>query len=401
MSVKKFYIKGTLECVSPIAVGSGESDYTDRDVLCDCFGKPYIPGTTLAGVCRHYLEQCGYDTESLFGCIGEKTLIEDEEFIYNKSESRIIFYEGFSESNFVKSFRDGVRIKDGVADDGSKYDYEIIESGCEFSFRIEIDSFNDSDRKMLCSMINGFNNGFIRIGHKTNRGLGKVKIKVLKYKSVKSIGDLIEFNWEKVQDDFICYNTEDSLHNAFSQRFTVRSFVMIANNATFKKKEDKLINAEQLKNAKEKAVIPGSSWAGVFRHHFIKILTQVSYNNIDAFMDKLFGCTEQTALILFDESVIEKPVFMMQTRNAIDRFTAGASEKKLFTNELSFGGEVQLNIYLKKSAIGARILTDVEFELAKNLIELTIKDIDDGFVNIGGLGSVGGGLLKSVKVGDL
>lgn len=393
--MNKMFFKGSLVCETPFAIGSGKSDYTDTDVLFDCNGKPFIPGTTLAGVCRHYLEDCGYSTDSLFGYISYAPEKQNEEQVYPRSESRIIFYEGFLKNNFKKSVRDGVAIENGVAKDGAKYDYEIIEAGCKFEFRFEIDNCNEDDLNMVSALINGFNNGTIRIGHKSNRGLGKFSVENLKSQKITSINELIDFEWASVSDSFVQSTTEVSSFYEYTYNFRVKAFVMIANNATLEKKDGKIIHAEPLKNANNTAVVPGSSWAGVIRSYFKRILDDIGYANVNSFLEKLFGSTEQASRIIFNESVIDDAVFINQTRNAIDRFTGGASDKKLFTNQLAFGGKVKLVIHLKKNE-----LNDEELKLTENLIKLAIEAFNDGYLTIGGLGSVGGGILSEMKEGD-
>ena len=391
---KKFF-KGVLVCETPFAIGSGKNDYTDTDVLLDDTGNPFIPGTTLAGVCRHYLEDCGYNTNNLFGYISYEAKKYNGEEVYPRSESRIIFYESFLKNEFKKRVRDGVAIEDGVSKDGAKYDYEIIEAGCRFDFRFEIDNCSDEDLKMVSALVNGFNNGIIRIGHKSNRGLGKFSVEALKEKTITDINELIKFEWSLVADDFVPTKEEASVYNEYTYDFAVKAFVLIADNATLEKKDGKLINAEALKNAKGMAVVPGSSWSGVIRSHFKRILEDIEYVNANQFLEKLFGNTNQASKIMFNETVIEDAVFINRTRNAIDRFTGGAGDKKLFTNQLAFGGKVKLNIYLKKNG-----LSDQELKLTENLIKLTVEDLKDGYLSIGGLGSVGGGVLGELKEGD-
>ena len=393
--MNNMFFKGTLVCETPFAIGSGKSDYTDTDALFDCNEKPFIPGTTLAGVCRHYLEDCGYNTDSLFGYISYDAEKHNGESVYPRSESRIIFYEGFLKNNFKKSVRDGVAIENGVAKDGAKYDYEIVEAGCKFEFRFEIENYNENDSLMVSAFINGLNSGIIRIGHKSNRGLGKFSVENLKAKNITSINELIDFEWTSVSEDFVPQETDKCIYNEYVYDFAIKAFVMIANNATLEKKDGKLINAEHLKNTKNMAVIPGSSWAGVIRSHFKRILDDIEYANTNQFLAKLFGNTEHASKIIFNESVIENAAFINQTRNAIDRFTGGASDKKLFTNQLAFGGKVKLRIYLKKTE-----LNDEELKLAENLIKLAIEAFNDGYLTIGGLSSVGGGFLSGMKEGD-
>lgn len=49
--IKKYY-RIEFELTSPLAVGSGENNITDKDIVRDGRGIPYIPGSSLAGVYR-------------------------------------------------------------------------------------------------------------------------------------------------------------------------------------------------------------------------------------------------------------------------------------------------------------------------------------------------------------
>lgn len=149
-------------------------------------------------------------------------------------------------------------------------------------------------------------------------------------------------------------------------------------------------NAQSLKNAKGDAVIPGTAWAGIFRSHFATILGRISHENAEGFIKDLFGYVDgekaEESKIVFDETVLEKATFIDRTRNAIDRFTGGAGDKKLFTSRYAYSGSGDLVITLKSGKY--------DKDLAKELIRQTVTDLNDGYVNVGGLGSVGGGLIK-------
>ena len=389
--MNKYYLKGELRCLSPLAIGSGAGEFTDKDVLLDSDGKPYIPGSTMAGVCRHYLETAfGPDTadvRDLFGGIeGNKS-----------DESRIAFYDAFLKGGFRKGFRDGVRIgEDGTAEDTGKFDCETVEltgKDSYFTFRVSVDKCTGADKELLGRMIAGINGGGIRLGHKAARGFGRVCLSSLREKTVATARDYIGFTWDglKEEPDFLTEAKERS----YAVTFRNRSFLTVANNATLEKKEDGgLINAEPVKDASGRAVIPGSSWAGVFRHHFGTILRRSGALDGAAreeFLDRVFGSTERASQLIFDESVLDGAILMQQTRNAIDRFTGGASDKKLFTNQFAFGGTLTLRVSLRPG------LTEEETARVKNLIDLTVNDLDDGTLNVGAQGSVGAGMLKKIK----
>lgn len=52
MRIVKKYYRIEFELTSPLAVGSGENKMTDKDIVRDSSGQPYIPGSTFAGIYR-------------------------------------------------------------------------------------------------------------------------------------------------------------------------------------------------------------------------------------------------------------------------------------------------------------------------------------------------------------
>ncbi|MCR4682710.1 MAG: hypothetical protein K5647_05170 [Clostridiales bacterium] len=384
----RLFVKADILCKSPLAVGSGRSDFTDKDVLLDANGRPFIPGATVAGVCRHYLGETA-EVKSLFGDVTRSA----------STDSRILFYDASLEGDFVQSFRDGVRIgSGGTAEDGGKFDFEVVDfkdrKSC-FKLRIEVTDCSDTDRELVIRMLSGMIAGEIRLGHKTSRGYGLVGLQNISSFTAKTVDDLLAFSWSGSKFEPLSVEKANS-REIFSQQFDVSSFVTVSFNATEIKKqdEDKYINSEALKNAANKPVVPGTSIAGVFRHHFQRIIVESGCKTADEaekWLDGLFGSTEQAAKIIFDEAVVNGSKCMLQTRNAIDRFTGGACYKKLFTNQLAFGGQLTVTVMLKNG------LKKEDEKLAVNLIELTMSDLADGTVNLGGLGSVGGGILKKAE----
>lgn len=413
--MNKVFFKAEIKMASPLAVGSGKDEYTDNDVLTDHNGVPYIPGTTLSGVIRHFLEKNGIDVNIIFGFSSKK---EDK-------ESEIIIYEAFPiQNSFFKNIRDGVGIDldTGVAMDTAKFDYEIIEPTGSFLLRIEIDGDEVSDYKQILSLIvKGINSGEIRFGAKTNRGMGKFEVTESKLLECKDIDSLIDFEWDS--GSFVSFTAQDielADKKYKDEEFRIKSFILIANNATLATKDNKVINSEQLTGYylndygkhEKRCVIPGTAWAGVFKHHFYKMLKSVDkaalesvgIKNIKEFLSDIFGSTNAASRLVFDQSDLkinaegennpDKATLINSTRNAIDRFTGGASDKMLFTNKLAFGGKVKLSIILKSG------LSEEKVTLVDSLIKQTICDIKEGIVNIGGLGGIGGGVLGGAENGE-
>ena len=91
--IKKKIYKVTFKLESPLSIGSGNNNQTDRDIIKNSMGIPYIPGSALAGIGRETTRAVfkKIDVEQLenkyFGDIAKN---EKEQ---NRS-SRIVFYDG-------------------------------------------------------------------------------------------------------------------------------------------------------------------------------------------------------------------------------------------------------------------------------------------------------------------
>ena len=61
--IKRIYYGIEISLDTPVCVSNGESEMTDKDVLKDWEGKPFIPGTSFAGAFRSFLELNGENTD--------------------------------------------------------------------------------------------------------------------------------------------------------------------------------------------------------------------------------------------------------------------------------------------------------------------------------------------------
>lgn len=401
------YFKAKLTAESPLIIGSGIDDNTDSDILIGGDGNPYIPGTTIAGICRHYLINKS-ETKNYVNKIFGYT-VDGEDISQN---SNIIFYDAnLNNDKYSISSRDGVKLGENKsALKGGKFDYEIIEAGINFDLRIELKSIKDVDGEQIIGhIVNGFNSHELRVGAKTTRGFGKIKTsdeKMFTLDLNTQMQQYIDFSWDKVNEKYTIPETDKNQYVTWKKEFDLQSFLFIRNYATTSQvynvetnnNDGKIVDAEQLLNIEKKPVIPGTSWAGVFRHHFERILNKVNYgeDNIKKLIDKVFGYViegkqednAQPSKIIFSESVIKNSRQLNRTRNAIDRFTGGAGDKKLFTTRPTYKGCGTLEIKLPVNDFKE------ELELIESIINICIDDLNAGFLTVGGETSTGGGLIN-------
>lgn len=405
-------------------IGSGEEESSDSDVLRDSDGNVYIPGTSLAGVSRHFLETVDINTDDIFG----KLEVEKED--ETDYESKIKFFDAFATNEVSTSVRDSVRLVDKISLDGSKFDYEIAEAGAEFIFKIELNTCSCEEMKICSYIINGFRNGDIRIGSKTTRGFGVVDIEDIKYlqldlTNAEEMETYINLDrdWNIVDKPFSAEELEkaryEEVYETIERDFSLKSFLFIRDYGSTKKVEgddSKFVDAQTLTNAKENPVIPGPSIAGVIRSHCRKILDKIGYKTEKErqdFINDLFGYETEVgedgklkrenekkikSNVLFKECELDKEniVFLNRTRTAIDRFSGSALQTgALFTGNIACRND---NKNPEKITITVKIKKDFkEMKLATSLINTCLDDLGKGLIAFGGNTGIGAGIFEEYK----
>ncbi|OFI07062.1 RAMP superfamily protein [Clostridium acetireducens DSM 10703] len=246
----KYLIKGTLIALSPIHIGAGNKDFdplqVDNTVIRDVYGNPYIPGSSLKGVLRSFMEALinsgiysNFKTCIIIDkpCISNKYVNELKVKYPRNNEERdkkiaIDIYKKMCDvckifgCNFFASKlkisdctlkdekayiekRDGVVIDrdSGTSLNGRKYDFEQVAMGTKFNFNMVIDNLDDDHEELLKIIIKVLENGDLQIGGKTSVGLGKIKLEDMEsYKITKEnlkeyllSGLKDEMRWKNVQ----------------------------------------------------------------------------------------------------------------------------------------------------------------------------------------------------------
>ena len=170
---------------SGLSVGSGWGIQTDNDVIKRTDGKPFIPGTSLAGVYRNIVshKHSKVEVDNFFGNVSiNKGDLYDS---INSVTSKILVYDADVYGDcYGISIRDSVSLDDGkVSIDGAKYDFEVVNAGTKFVTYFEVNSCEkniEEDKKYINEIINAFHNENIMIGGKTTRGLGNIKNSIVK-----------------------------------------------------------------------------------------------------------------------------------------------------------------------------------------------------------------------------
>lgn len=223
----RYIVKGTIVAETPIHIGAGNESIdpveTDNAVIKDKDGKPYIPGSSLKGALRSWLETFLRGSGSKL--VGEKKpcLIVDKPCI-DPSDKEIKKwleeikekYEGKDDADrFVaeeiyrklcpicrvfgshyfasKITINDCRLKDektyietrdrvaidrdtGTASQGKKYDFEQVAAGTKFDFYMTAGNLDEENEKILKIIIKVLESGNFTVGGKTSIGLGRIKL---------------------------------------------------------------------------------------------------------------------------------------------------------------------------------------------------------------------------------
>lgn len=400
-----YYIRFKLE--SPLSVGNGDDNLTDHDCIRNSNGDLFIPATSIAGVFSHYLNE---EQRNLFAPKSNNEYLQSPYFISDAI---------LTSSNVNMSIRDGVKLTENkTAEKSAKYNFEVIETGAEFDFRIEL-TIRDGDnadkmKEIVDILLNGFNSGEIVLGLKSKRGYGKVSlIRVYKKSFDNDIDSLLKFNKYNVKnyDEYIL--KQENLNKNFDYLeveleqiggLSIRRYSSKAGEADF----------EHIKS-NGTPVIPGTSWAGLIRgqvERYVNLIENQFNIKLDVNLDHWFGREKHknseavASNIIVEESIIENSKEITLTRNKINRFSGGASDRALFTEKAIFNGTTKLGIKIKKGiTYKDNELQEDSTKSTKNskvennskivgLIALVLKDIDNGLIALGGQTSVGRGIFK-------
>lgn len=388
---KKIYYRIVFRLASALSVGSGENQYSDGDIVRDSVGDPFVPGSSLAGIYRLFLEE--KEVEYYFGSA------RNEE---KGAGSRMLVYDAKlhnpGKGSFYRSvLRDCVELdkwKTGKA--GSKFDFEVVEPGAKFVTYLE-QNCKAADRDIGEKLAVRWKNHQVHIGRKTMRGLGNIGNVTIYRKEF----DLTEPTDLDKWLDFDMYREEDwtdediwkketpeiKRKNVNSISFTLRqkSGISIRRYTTKVSDGQSQPDAEQLtcimgEDGKEIPYIPGSSWSGAFRHHM--------KNLIPGCTGDYFGSCKNRSLVRFDESFIQGASGKILTRNAVDRFTGSVIETALFTEKMWYGGETELRIEIPDD-------TSDEFRQA---LAASLVDLHMGILSVGGLTAIGRGIFEGKKL---
>lgn len=392
--ISREYYAIDVSLVSPLNISNGEDYYSDADVLTNGSGEYFIPGTSLAGAFRNYL---GKDkkTECAYGFADGDAGRMSSIFISD------IYLEEAS-----VSVRDRVKLTE-LKNVDNKFDVQIIGAGARGKLFLEcVKRENDEYDfgRIVSDLLYAISIGEIRIGADKNRGFGVLKIgriasrlftseNLNEWESFLPLAHAAEgypkgkkySEWskkiEKPEPRYVRIHIPLELKGGIS----IRQYSAQKNSPDYVHITENGI-----------PIIPGTSWNGALRSDALKILRMLGCRDASDKMDQWFGFVRERkakdkpqacqSMIVVGESKLEKSRGLTITRNKIDRFSAATVSTALYTEYSYFGGFTDLDIKIKKDVSKA-------YEAAVGLMILVLKDLQGGYISVGGQGAIGRGIF--------
>ena len=387
--IKKYVYCIQVSLASPLCISSGDGELTDNDVVMNGEGIPFIPGSSLAGAMRGYLlkkknENCIFGFENTKKATGKMSSVFVSDLQFEGTVKTVI--------------RDGVKLSnEKTAISGAKYNMEVVDTGAKGIFWLElVIRENDKEEEwieQINKVFSGWKKGDIRLGSKKTRGYGELSILSIKEKIFTKENALEYKNaYGNLENDDSWIEKLDSVKDDFSAYISIRVPLKLEGGISIRQYQAKKGEPDFVHiTSNGEPVIPGTSFAGAIKHRLRDILCEINAKNASAVLDNIFGYVKEDEKakisdVTIGECVISGSKKMNLTRNSISRFESGAKSGALFTEMSYVGGLTTLDIRVKKSEHDKEIV---------GLLLLVLKDVQNGFLSVGGQTSIGRGLFSA------
>lgn len=452
----RFLARFIIEAKTPLAIGSGQKDIlSDSLVALDANGLPYIPGTSLAGVIRSILDP---EKESpVFGFQNkgnkDKTTGKGSEIVF--TEGRILdstgkVVDGLARkselkrdsllSEYLKALpiRQHVCINEyGTAKDGGKFDQQVVFAGTRFCFEIELVSTGtdaEDEKRQIDDLLNAVYHRTFRLGGGSRKGYGEIEVIEAKTSEL-DLTQLEQLNiylskssnlsetwngWKTLQFE----PKEDPSFVHYEVSLKPEDFMLFGSGFGDEQGDADMTSVKARKVHWDKegrgklesglVLIPGSSLKGALRHRVAYRYNQLLKRYIDKeggeqpkvadqneAVCRLFGSQSQdedscqAGFVLFSDVIQPAAEHKLVNHVSIDRFTGGAMDGFLFTEQVDFtkGREFKFDIYVDKNAYPE---SDGNIRKA---FEESLKDLCNGMLPLGGGVNRGNGIFTgSIKI---
>lgn len=443
---KCFLARVVLEAVTPICTASGRGGVqTDSLINRDANGLPFIPATTLVGLMRHAIGSAsdaakrmmgyliGRDGHGSFLSVSEAKLVID-------SEGRAV--DGLNadyELDYIAGFRQmpvrqHVKITHrGVAEDGGKFDEEIVPKGVRFCFEMELRS-DERGRDDFDSLLGALNCKSFRVGGGSRKGFGEIKIVSISYRA-------LDFTNSSDLDAYICKSSslaeiwtgyksveiQDTQENDlihYELKLSPCDFVLFGSGFGDERSDMSVVREPfvrwtngnpEWQEAEMSLVVPASSVKGAIAHrtaYYYNMLcgcfADDDYRNLETesnpAVESLFGSAKSRdgrahrGSVLFSD-IVRKTASATKVVNhvKIDHFTGSAINGALFAEDPFYAAEEELELHLtliEKDLDKAVRQHQCDKSMVLRAFELSLQDICRSLLPLGGGVNRGNGCMS-------
>ena len=296
--VRRLYARGVWKLKSAAHFGGDETGIADMCLLRDAKGKPFIPGASIAGAARSFLarrhlvwakysHKDGIKNEPgefkrFFGGSENENTVEDSDPM-----SALIVADAVCVSKEAKTFiRDGVRVdaESGSAAEGAKFDVEVLERGTEFLLNLECiirkGDNNAGLTELFLGLLYAFEQGDIQIGARTRRGYGRGKVDSWKIYDLQMNNPQHAWAWLQNKPESQDKSSlkprpllsDQRKYFRIEANFQLRTSLLIRSSSVNPDDPD-MVHL----HSNDKPVIPGTSFAGAFRHRAALIANALNW----------------------------------------------------------------------------------------------------------------------------
>ena len=394
-----------IEADTPLKVGSNNSDFLqDSPIQKDFNGLPMILGTSIAGVLRKDFDET--KVNDVFGkengskvIISNALLLDDTQRVNEELLPK--------KTRFLKLFdilpiREHVGITDkGVANNGAKFDEEVLYKGTRFKFSMEMLDDEESFEEILELL----QSNTFRLGGGSTKGFGKVKVVSISTDTfdIESYENYSSSLNHRLSQPFKLKETESQNYKKYTLNLTPDDFFMFGSGFGDEDTDstqvyEDIIDYDEKSLKKKKILIPASSIKGAIAHRTLFHYNSLVGNSIEAsngvkILEKIFGEAKDTkkdkglrGKVIFSDVYLEdKEQTKVFDHVSIDRFTGGAIEGALFQEKtIAQDDTFDIEILLHKD------VKDKELEA----FEGALKDITTGMLSLGGMTTKGHGVFS-------
>ncbi|WP_031556051.1 RAMP superfamily CRISPR-associated protein [Oribacterium sp. FC2011] len=400
--IEQFIIKA--HCAEPMHIGSGDKD-KGYILLDEESNQPFIPATGLAGVFRScYEEKFGREAAcELFGTIANAEMpdslikFSDGKFLTSGGTVKVEIRPRLALDPATGTVSSSKTKGEGIAS-GHKFEMQYVGTGAELQFEITIRSVK-SYVDNLSECFSEINNGSIRFGGQKSNGCGVIYIDNVEYSRYDMKDKTARSAWEVGKS----YNEKklEIKEKKSSMAYTIHlsgktDGEMLVKAISSRIYDSDSPDAENIRNALDEYIVPGSSVKGAVRNRmnmirkYLGLPEDVIYHAFGRAEDK--GISGYVGNISFRDIVVgdKKSNSKSPVRNRIhiDKFSGAVINGNLFS-EKNVHGKLKIEIQISDNRY-----SDETFAL----LIFALRDLAAETYSLGSGYNIGKGFIKTDEI---